>query len=122
MIAMLSFIKVIFLYLRFQKPTKVSKKIISLFFSAVFLAFLAMPAIIVMVDGSVDISYFYSVSEEEEKGNEKKLDIKILYSTLKTNSLGLVFTYQNSGFRCFLSKYTKPNLNIISPPPDSYIL
>ncbi len=67
-----------------------------------------------ILDDTVDISVFYSLSEEEEEIKHAKLlfsdneeDLDYLRSVLKTNNL------------CYFFKnYSKPHLNLISPPPD----
>ncbi|NNL82729.1 MAG: hypothetical protein HKP28_05030, partial [Winogradskyella sp.] len=43
----------------------------SIFFTIIFMAFIAAPTIIASIDDSVDISLFFSVNEEEESGNFK---------------------------------------------------
>ncbi|MFT4575131.1 MAG: hypothetical protein ACI9SI_000029 [Polaribacter sp.] len=99
-----------------------SKKGLSIFFSVVFLLFIVAPTILVMVDDSVDVSIVFSTSEEEEKGNEKSLDIEALFSMLKTNNYNLVFTFPENSLEHIDKRYTKPHLNIISPPPELHIL
>ncbi|AUC82846.1 hypothetical protein [Lacinutrix sp. Bg11-31] len=90
------------------------KKHISIFFTILFLAIITAPSIIMVLDDTVDISVFYSLSEEEEEvqnlkllfsNNEEELDY--LSNVLKTNNLGY-----------FFKNYSKPHLNLISPPPD----
>ncbi|WP_299249112.1 hypothetical protein [uncultured Lacinutrix sp.] len=90
------------------------KKHISIFFTILFLAIITAPSIIMILDDTVDISVFYSLSEEEEEIKHAKLlfsdneeDLDYLRSILKTNNL------------CYFFKnYSKPHLNLISPPPD----
>lgn len=90
------------------------KKHISIFFTILFLAIITAPSIIMLLDDTVDISVFYSLSEEEEEIKHAKLlfsdneeDLDYLRSVLKTNNL------------CYFFKnYSKPHLNLISPPPD----
>ncbi|WP_299382710.1 hypothetical protein [uncultured Lacinutrix sp.] len=90
------------------------KKHISIFFTILFLAIITAPSIIMILDDTVDISVFYSLSEEEEEIKHAKLlfsdneeDLDYLRSVLKTNNL------------CYFFKnYSKPHLNLISPPPD----
>ena len=65
-----------------------SKKIVSIFLSVIFLLFIVTPTIIVLVDDTIDVSIAFSASEEEEKGNEKNLYIEVLYfnyGSIKTN-------------------------------------
>lgn len=99
-----------------------SKNVISIFLSALFLVFVSAPTVIMMVDDSVDVSIFYTSSEEEEKGQEKNnkdkelllYDLSKLVSDIDTNEIENNLVY-------FFKKYPKPYLNLISPPPELYI-
>ncbi|WP_241491422.1 hypothetical protein [Lacinutrix mariniflava] len=78
------------------------------------MAIITAPSIIVALDDSVDISVFYSMSEEEEENHNLKLvfhnneeDLLCLENVLIINNLGY-----------FFKNYSKPHLNLISPPPD----
>ena len=86
------------------------------------MAFLMAPTIITLVDDSVDISIFYTSAEEEEKGSEKNKDTeKLFYENPYPES---VFAYFNSDneLEYIFNTYSKPHLNIISPPPEVIIL
>ena len=93
------------------------RNLVSIFFSLIFLAFLAAPSIITIIDDSIDVSIFYASSEEEEKGHEKNKDTEILFSESINNDL--VFdskkTKNNLGY--YFKNYPKPHLNLIIPPP-----
>lgn len=97
------------------------KKTVSIFFAVLFLGLISAPSIIVLIDDSIDISIVFSTSEEEEKGNEKHLDIEIFVSKVKTNESDLVFDFSENNMGYYNKKYPKPHLNLISPPPDCYI-
>jgi hypothetical protein len=99
-----------------------SKKIVSIFLSVIFLLFIVTPTIIVMVDDTIDVSIAFSASEEEEKGNEKNLDIEVLFSNLKANESDLVFAVSENNLGYYFKNYPKPHLNLISPPPEQHIL
>lgn len=95
-----------------------SKTIVSIFLSVVFLLFIAAPTILLIADDTIDISVAFSISEEEEKGNENHLDIEVLFSAeKKTNesNLGFVSAKNNVGY--YYKKHPKLHLNLISPPP-----
>ena len=90
------------------------EKIVSIFFTILFMALITAPSIIVTIDDSVDVSVFYSLSEEEEENKNLKLtfllenlDDSFLESTINFNYLGYHF-----------KNYPKPHLNLISPPPE----
>lgn len=98
--------------------TSQSKYYISIFFTIIFMAFIAAPTIIVSLDDSVDISIFYSLTEEEESENFKLIfDDKLEYSevvyNLMANNFLIGYTFKS---------YPKPHLNLITPPPEFYCI
>lgn len=95
-----------------------SRNTISIMLSMIFLVFLVAPTIIVIVDDSIDISMFYSASEEEEKGSEKNKNSEIVFSDMDTYESDFLSnnTENNTGY--YFKNYQKPHLNLISPPPD----
>ncbi len=94
------------------------RKIVSLILSIFFLVFLVAPTIIVMVDDSVDVSLFYAVSEEEDNCIEKNKDIEVLFTDCHTFLLAFVSNNKVNDIIYYNKKYSKPHLNLISPPPD----
>ncbi|WGD35948.1 hypothetical protein [Olleya sp. YS] len=93
------------------------KKPISIFFTILFLGIITAPSIIIAMDDSVDISVFYSLSEEEEEIKNIKLissfeDLECDFSEFSNYDLYLGYYYKT---------YPKPHLNIISPPPEHYL-
>lgn len=100
------------------------KKSIALLFSLLFVAMLSLPSIIIAVDNSIDISFFYDFAEqEEEKGSEKnKIDIELLFTDLNDSETELASTNAENDLEYYFKKYSKPHLNLISPPPDLNIL
>ena len=98
-----------------------NRNIVSIFFSIIFLVFISAPTIISMVDDSIDVSLFYTSTEEEEKGQEKNKDNEVLFfefietvSDFDSNE-----TEYNSEY--YFKNYPKPHLNLISPPPQSQV-
>ncbi|WP_298550282.1 hypothetical protein [uncultured Algibacter sp.] len=88
--------------------------------STLFLVLLVAPTVIILIDDSADISVFYTSSEEEEKkGQEKQEKDKELlyYEFLKGNSY---FTVNEAEINLthYFKNYTRPYLNLISPPPE----
>lgn len=90
-----------------------NRKIIAILFSVLFVALITAPSIIIAIDDSVDVSIFYSITEEEEK------------ETLKVFPMGesneedyFLTSNSNDNLGYFFKNYLKPHLNIISPPPD----
>lgn len=98
------------------------RNICSIFLSLIFLALLAAPTIISLVDDSVDISVFYSTSEEEEKGSETSKTFKVVFNNQIGNNADFLFTKSINHHGYYFKKYPKPHLNLISPPPEFHIL
>lgn len=98
------------------------KKITSLLFTTLFLMFLMAPTIITMVDDSIDVSFFYTTSEEEEKGFKKNAEKEFLCHDINTTALnfGANDIVYNSGY--YLKKYLNPYLKLASPPPKPLTL
>ena len=65
---------------------------------------------------------FYGFAEEnEEKANEKNIEIESLFFEIDEKEQTLVLIpKKNKAFYVF-KKYTKPHLNLVFPPPD-YLL
>ena len=99
-----------------------SRKLISICLSVMFLGFLAAPTVITLVDNSVDISFFYASSEEEEKGSEKNKEKELLFFELSNTDLDFVLYEAENNLRYYFKNYPKPHLNLISPPPEFNIL
>lgn len=99
-----------------------SKRIVSLLLSSLFLLFLTAPTVIVMIDDSIDISSFYASSEEEEKGSEKNKEKELLFFELDTTDLDFASSEVENNLGYYFKNYPKPHLNLISPPPEFHIL
>ena len=94
----------------------------SIFLSLIFLALLAAPTIISLVDDSVDISVFYSTSEEEEKSSETSKTFEVVFNKLTGNDADFSYAKSMNHHGYYFKKYPKPHLNLISPPPEFYLL
>ncbi len=91
---------------------------VSIFLALIFLAFLSAPSIISFVDSSIDVSILYASSEEEENGNEKPLDVEIIFSKSVSELMDFKDVANNNNTSYFFKKYPKPHLNLIFPPPE----
>jgi len=98
------------------------KKPIATCFIILLMAFIGTPSLLAVVDSSIDTSIFYSFNEEEEKGGEtiKTFEILANYNQHHETHIYASVLVRNQGY--FFKKYPKPNLNLIFPPPESYIL
>ncbi len=95
------------------------KKTIAISFTLIFMALIVAPSILVAIDDSIDTSIFYSMAEEEENCKSKIVVTFLLHNNEFLSDFNLnpneFFTYQ-------FKNYSKPHLNLISPPPDRNIL
>jgi hypothetical protein len=98
------------------------KNTIAIFFIILFLGLITAPSILVAIDDSNDVSVFYSLAEEEEKGNETNKHIEIAFSIINDAELDFVSTDIENNQGYYFKKYPKPHLNLISPPPEVNIL
>ncbi|TYC13440.1 hypothetical protein ES677_06835 [Bizionia gelidisalsuginis] len=93
---------------------KLSLSIILVF---LFVGFLVTPTVIVAINDTVDVSGFYNATEEEEQNNIFKNSV--VFQLSQTNEL---LTFQLAKGKAHIlyrfKNYSKPNLNIISPPPE----
>ncbi len=97
-----------------------TKQTIALFFTLIFVALITVPTVVVAIDDTFDSSIFYSVTEEEENGKTKNL---ISPFSIQNNDITSNFELQNYLFFSYQFKnYSKPHLNLISPPPEQHIL
>ncbi len=86
----------------------------AIFFAILFMAIISAPLVIVSIDDSIDITFFYGENEEEEKEGLKLLfeitsqDLENCFSDLNSHrDIGYTF-----------KKYSKPHLNLVLPPPE----
>lgn len=93
-----------------------SKKInnqLSIFFSVLLMLLVAAPSIILSFDDTSDVSMFYSLAEEEEIEKHKivlEKDINDSEEVSSDESQSKISDY-------FYKVYSRPHLNLISPPP-----
>ena len=99
-----------------------SRRIISILLSSLFLLFLIAPTVILVIDDSVDVSFFYSSSEEEEKGSDKNKEIELLFFELNSTDLDFASSKVENNLGYYFKNYPKPHLNLIYPPPEFHIL
>jgi len=103
--------------LRTTKNDFMFKTITSFFFSLIFIAFMAAPTIAFLADTNVDICLVNDINEEE-KGNENFKDIEILFSDSNSSKDSFLDLKNENLLEYYFKKYSKPHLNLISPPPD----
>ncbi|WP_232731939.1 hypothetical protein [Confluentibacter lentus] len=83
------------------------------------MSLIVAPSIIAAIDDSIDTSIVYSLTEEEEHSKTK---IVINFSLHYHDALSDFILNSNEYFSYQFKSYSKPHLNLISPPPDQIIL
>ena len=86
---------------------------IAVFFTIIFMALIAAPTVIMTIDDSVDISCFYSLSEEENENIKLPFD-----NNLQDSESLIIFKIDAHSIGYAYKTYPKPHLNLISPPPE----
>ena len=84
-----------------------------------FLSLVLAPTIVMAIDDSIDISFVYDISEEEEeKGNEsnKEFEKFVIYLDIEIEDLMSLESKQHLGYT--FKVYPKPHLNLIFSPPE----
>lgn len=99
-----------------------SRSVISIVLSSLFLLFLTAPTVVLLIDDSIDVSSFYASSEEEEKGSEKNKEKELLFFDLDSTDLDFASSEVENNLGYFFKNYPKPHLNLIFPPPEFHIL
>ena len=78
------------------------------------MAIISAPALIMSMDDSCDITFFYGENEEEEKEN-----FKLLFEINSFKQGSSFIDNLNASKVVYIYKiYAKPHLNLISPPPE----
>lgn len=100
-----------------------SRSIVSIILSSLFLLFLTAPTVILLIDDTADVSIFFTSNEEEEKkGQEKDKEKELFYQYAFLAVSDFFLNERELNLEYFFKNYPKPHLNLISPPPDLYSL
>lgn len=96
-----------------------TKSNIAIFFTVIFMTFIVVPPVLSMIDKEYQQIVNFNVNEEENKTSNV---FEIIAENV--NHFSLTFEESNTyGTVSYQFKtYPKPHLNLISPPPEIYIL
>lgn len=93
---------------------------ISIFFVIIFGLFIVTPTVVTAIKSTIDISYVYSVTEEEQSNSERTIaenHTKILTKQLSW-ALGFL-EFSESNQNTYYNKIWKPvYFDLLSPPPE----
>jgi len=96
-----------------------NKSFLAIFFSIMFLSLVMAPTLIMAIDHSIDISYIYDLSEEEEeKGKENTKEFEKFITDFDIEMASFITLDKNEKLEYTFKTYQKPHLNFISPPPE----
>ncbi|XCF06645.1 hypothetical protein ABI125_02015 [Tamlana crocina] len=98
------------------------KQIVSICFTTLFVLFLMAPTVVSLLDDSVDVSVFYTTSEEEEKGAKKISEKELLCHEMGETNLNVFLGDNELDLEYYQKKYPNPHLKLNSPPPKFHIL
>ena len=90
---------------------------IALFFSILFVGFIAAPTIISLVNENQDVSFFLSLNEEEENNVKKNFkEVKIYPTSYSTTFFKSIQKRKNIRFtsKNYVCEFPK----ILTPPPE----
>ena len=92
------------------------KRTIALLFVMLFTLMICAPTIIISCDDSADISSFFGMNEEEE-------DTKVLFDKSPEELEDISIDINKKEYIVYTAKeYYIPHLNLISPPPERYLI
>lgn len=86
--------------------------------SIIFIGFLLCPTVVLIIDKNSDVSYVFSMTEEEQS-KENKLPSEFVYNDEHFNQEAMEILAQNK-FSCYRIKkdVNLLHLEVISPPPE----
>lgn len=94
-----------------------TKNFIAFFFMFLIIGVILAPVIIDAIDDNADKSFLYECAEEE-KETEKNNIFELICSEFNSESESPVNVISKSSTNHQFLNYSKPNLHIISPPPE----
>ena len=86
----------------------------AMLFITLFIAIIAAPIVIVTIDDTIDVTFFFGENEEEETEN---LKLHFDSPELETENSEIVKSFLNEE-RYLFKSYQKPYQNVPIPPPD----
>lgn len=94
------------------------KRTIALLFVMLFTLMICAPTIIISCDDSADISAFFGMNEEEEQEG-----VKLLFDKSPEELEDVSIDINKKEYIGYTAKeYYIPHLNLISPPPERYLI
>jgi len=99
------------------------KSTIAIFFSLLFVTLVTAPTIALVMDADYDVSILLETNEEEEKeGKESLKDIEVKVLQILQKSSSDILSSQISILGFYSNTYSSAHKELVSPPPEYYIL
>ena len=98
------------------------RKGIALFLLSIFMLSVTVPTVVSLLDGNTDITFLIDANEEESKEKESSKDSETKIVHISTSNLSLYGLVLSDLRSFYLKNYSKPYLNLLSPPPEVIIL
>lgn len=86
------------------------------------MVFISAPTMISVIEKSFDTSVFFSVNEEENKGNETLKTFVVKLSSNDKLGISIFELEKEKSYSSYLKKYTSSIIECVSPPPETAIL
>ncbi|GAB1857845.1 hypothetical protein MHTCC0001_26820 [Flavobacteriaceae bacterium MHTCC 0001] len=94
------------------------KNFTSIILSILFMLIVAMPTIMMVIDNSLDVSMFYTTSEEEkDKSQEKNKEKDFIVFDMETPLQININDFEDSNLEYYSKIYKKPHIKHNFPPP-----
>lgn len=94
------------------------RNFVALFFLSIFIGYTSLPTVISVLDTDIDILIFVDVNEEESKEKEISKDLEIEIMEIKNADLNFNNKKSLVLVGHYFINYSKPQLNMVSPPPE----
>ena len=98
------------------------RKSIAVFLLSIFILSIAVPTVVSLIDENVDMTYLIDVNEEESKEKEASKDAEPKIIEINQTNISLYGLALSDRTRFYLRNYSRPYLNLLSPPPERNIL
>ncbi len=96
------------------------KSLLAILLSSIFTIIIVLPTLVIAFDNSVDVSMFYTSSEEEkDKNQEKNKELEFIVVTLKHPLENSTIDFTEADLEYYFKAYKKPHIKLTFPPPKT---
>ena len=98
------------------------RKGIAFLLLSIFMLSVTVPAVVSLLDGNIDITFLIDINEEESKEKESSKDSETKIVDISAANISLYGLELFGLMDFYLKNYSKPYLNLLSPPPENNIV